>query len=378
VLNQPQEKLIPVIMAGGAGVRFWPLGTEDLPKQFLTVFSSRSLYRQSVERARALAPIGRILVMTNEKFADLVREQSPELPPENIILEPCRRDTAPAVALAAVLIEKRWPDSCMVVLPSDHLVRDGDGFRTTILAAAAKALEGGLVTIGVPPAYPATGYGYLFLQERTVRAGQAVRLRAFIEKPDRARAEAFLADGRYLWNAGMFVWRTSVILEAVRRHLPEIHDALAPLGALIGRPDFASGVRRAFDPLRPISIDYGVMEKAEQVWAVPAGFDWSDVGSWKSLMDLLPQDSEGNRVIGRVTVDAAGNNLLITTVEGRPMLCSGIQDCVVVHTQEGVLVCHRDRAEVLKPLVETILREKEMQLDSPGGTGCADAEPGEP
>jgi mannose-1-phosphate guanylyltransferase len=348
-------------MAGGAGVRFWPLGTEDRPKQFLTAFSGQSLYRQSFERACALSAVEHILVMTNERFAALVREQSPELPSENVILEPCRRDTAPAVTLAAVWIEKRWPDSCMVVLPSDHLVKDRDGFRSTILAAAERAREGGLVTIGIPPTYPATGYGYLFLEKGEAQPGKAVRLRAFIEKPDRARAEAFLADGRYLWNAGMFVWRASVILEAVRRYLPGVYEALAPLGESVGRREFCSEVRRAFDRLQPISIDYGVMEKAEQVWAVPACFDWSDVGSWNSVMDLLPQDRDGNRVSGRVAVDSARNNLLISTVSGRPLLCSGIENCIVVHTQEGVLVCHRDRAESLKPLVETILRQKKKK-----------------
>jgi mannose-1-phosphate guanylyltransferase len=339
-------------MAGGAGVRFWPLSTDALPKQFMTAFSETSLYQSTVARARTLAPADRILVMTNATLVDLVRAQSPEIPAENVILEPARRDTAPALGLAAALVQRRWPGSVMAVLPSDHLVRDVEGFRTSLLLAAERATQGGLGTIGIHPSYPATGYGYLHVER-----GDRVRaVQRFVEKPDRARAETFLADGGYLWNAGIFIWQVERFMAELGRCLPDVHGGVLTIAEAWSTPRFGNVLNEVFTGLTRQSIDYGVMEKTRDVWTVTAAFDWNDIGGWTAAMDLVPSDASGNRTRGRIVLDRAHNNFVLATDPGHPVLCAGVQDSIIVATPNGTLVCHRDLADELKPMVEALLR----------------------
>ncbi len=349
-------EITPVIMAGGAGTRFWPLSTEELPKQFLTAFSEESLYQQTVARAAMLALPGRTLVMTNHRLLKPVRTQSPQIPPGNVVLEPLRRDTAAAVTLAAVIAEKRWPGSVMVVLPSDHIVKDWQGFCNTIRVAAERAQMGGLGTIGVRPTYPAVCYGYLHTTEASPSPDSATQVEAFVEKPDRARAEAFCESGNYLWNAGIFVWKATTLLAEVEKHLPGIYKHLAPLADAVDSDSFAPMLDRAFKQVPAISIDFGVMEKAADVWTVPAAFEWSDVGGWRSAAELVEPDARGNRVSGRAVVEQSRNSLVISGADSRPVLVAGVEGLIVVTTDTGTLVCSQEMAEELKPLVQRILR----------------------
>jgi mannose-1-phosphate guanylyltransferase len=268
--------------------------------------------------------------------------------------------------LAAFVVEHRWPGGIMVVMPSDHRVRDKRGFRRTIRLAAERAEKGGLVTIGIPPAYPATVYGYLHLDSVFTAGGEAVPLRGFVEKPIRERAEEFLASGRFMWNSGIFVWKSSAILEACQRHLPDVYEILSEVKGARSLKKFGSAVARVFPRVKPISIDYGVMEKADNVWAVPASFDWNDIGGWNAAMDLIPEGRDGNRTRGNVVADGGRGNFLISTEDERPLLCAGLSDCIVVSTKHGVLVCRKDQAEQLKPLVER-LRSQESTGKKRGG-----------
>ncbi|MHB2018113.1 MAG: mannose-1-phosphate guanylyltransferase [Candidatus Xenobia bacterium] len=343
--------VVPVVMAGGAGVRFWPLSTEALPKQFITTLTDRSLYQMTVERALALAPAEQILVMTNAALVSVVRDQSPELPSANAILEPCRRDTAPAMALAAAIAERRFPGCLMVVMPSDHLIRPAHAFQETIQLALQRAGEGGLGTIGIPPTHPATAYGYLLTEGET----RLRRVQRFVEKPERARAEGFVADPAYLWNGGIFIWQAAGFLEQLRSLLPETAALMERVAAAWGTADFEVEKARAFDAVKPISVDFGVMEKAPEVWTVSASFDWSDVGGWRAACDLLEADEQGNRLRGAVVLEDCRNTFALSADPQHPILCVGMRDVLVVSTPAGTLVCPQSRADDLKPLVERIL-----------------------
>jgi len=360
------EAAVAVLMAGGLGTRFWPLSTARRPKQFLTHWFGRSLFRMAVDRALDLVSPDRLLVMTQAAFVEAVREQAPEVPPDNLILEPTRRDTAPANILAALVVEGRRPRSVMLVFPADHYIRGTDAFRATLTAAARRAASGGLGTIGVPPTRPATGYGYLRLAEPTEPL-RPVPVEAFVEKPDRATAERYLAEGRYLWNSGIFVWRSDVLVEAAGRHAPATLAALAPLAPLAGTPDFAARARPAFDGVEAISIDFAVMEKADDIWCVPATFAWDDVGEWEALDRLLPADPDGNRARGPVTLDAVRRCIVIAEGD-RPLAVAGLSDAIVVQGEAGTLVCPKAEAGRIRALVGRI------QTDAPQAKKSA-AEP---
>jgi mannose-1-phosphate guanylyltransferase len=343
-----------VLMAGGFGTRFWPLSTPERPKQFLTELTGLSLYRQAAERARSLVPWDRILVMTNADHRHLVREQTPEVPDENILCEPLRRDTAAAIVLAAMAVRKRRPGSLMIVTPSDHLVSPDEAFVETMASAVARAREGGLGTIGVTPTHASTAFGYLEVDSppRPPAPQPVVR---FVEKPDAERAETYVASGRFLWNAGMFVWQAETLLEAAAEHLPGMHEALAPLAGHLDEACFDREAQAAFERIEPISIDFGIMEKAEDEWVVPATFKWSDVGGWLAAEDLVPADEGGNRVRGCVELDETKGTLVVGGCEDHPVLVAGLSDCIVVRGEHGTLVCHKSVAERIKPMVKRIL-----------------------
>lgn len=347
--------LVAVIMAGGAGTRFWPVSTEARPKQFLRLFGERSLLQLSYDRVASLVPPERILVLTNQRFVPLVRDQLPELAEENVIGEPLRRDTAAAVGLAALSCQRRFGDPTMAVLTADHLIRPVELFQRTLLSAAqgARADDQALYTFGIVPDYPATAYGYLHRGELCVE-DQGIshyRLRRFREKPDAATAKEYVASGEYYWNSGMFVWTTGAILRELNRSLPEHLKTLAGGLDSRGLASDAEALRRAFEPLRPISVDFGVMEKAADVRCVASTFEWSDVGGWLALAPFLPSDDHGNAHRGAIRTEGAESNLVFTEDESETVAIVGVSDLIVVRAGNRTLVTHRDRAEEIKKLV---------------------------
>ena len=347
--------LVAVLMAGGSGTRFWPLSSPAFPKQFLTSFEKTSLFRQTVERSNTFTDFDKMLVLTNERFKKIIKKQSPEIPTDNVVLEPMRRDTAAAITLAALIVEHLWPESIMVVLPSDHSIRDNAGFAGTINKAAELARENKFVTLGIPPTYPATCYGYLHLDDRIDSKKSSFRLRKFVEKPDLEKATHFLSSAEFLWNSGIFLWRSSVILQAVEEHLPDLYSTLKPLASLFGSNTFFEEARKAFEKIQAISIDFGVMEKIDEIWALPVSFDWSDVGGWKAAKDFLQVGEDGNRIRGKVIAKDCQNNLIISDGENHSVLCMGVEGLVVVSTPEGTLVCREDMIDLIKPHVEKII-----------------------
>lgn len=342
------EKLFVVIMAGGSGTRFWPLSRSRRPKQLLPFAGGQSLLRATVERVAPMVPWSRILVVTVAEVAQAVAAELPELPAENLLVEPVGRDTAACVGAVAWRLAAEHPGALTAVLPSDHVIGDAASLRRTLAAGAAAAFaHGALVTLGVRPTRPETGFGYLEMgAEVAPIAGQAVRrVVRFIEKPDREQAEAFVASGNHLWNAGMFVWTVTAIEQAIRTHLPELAAGLDGLAA--AGPGAAE---RLYPELPRVSIDFGVMEKASNVLALPVEFAWSDIGSWSGLAEALGGE-DGVR-IGDIQALDCGGAILVS--DGPLVAAIGVPDVVVVATRDAVLVVPKSQAQRVRALVDRL------------------------
>jgi mannose-1-phosphate guanylyltransferase len=332
-------QIFAVLMAGGSGTRFWPASRRAKPKQFLRLSGRQSLIRATWERLKGLVPPERVLVVAGEAHADLVRKHLPALPSGNLLCEPVGRNTTACIAWAACEIERRAPQSVQLVLPSDHVIRPAKRFRELVqLAADAAAAEDVLVTLGVRPSSPATGFGYI---ERGGPAGPLLqRVARFVEKPARERAEEFVASGNFLWNAGIFVWSTAAILKALREFAPQ---TLAGARAFV-----ASGVSDAYATLEAQSIDRSVLERARNVRVVPVDFEWSDVGSWEALGDLDRGRAE--------LVALESSNCIVWTEKDEVVALLGVSDLVVVHAGKVTLVCPRERAQDVRLLVAELER----------------------
>jgi mannose-1-phosphate guanylyltransferase len=350
--------MFAVIMAGGKGTRFWPRSRAKTPKHLLDISSERTMIRETVDRIKPLVPAERTLIVTGKSHAAELIRQLPEIPPENILIEPVGRNTAPCIGLAALHILRRVPDAIMLVLPSDHRIGDDATFLRIIQAAAGAASQGdALVTIGIHPTGPETGYGYIE-QGDPLSAGGAdeiYRVRSIREKPPREQAERFLAQGGFSWNSGMFVWKASTIIEAIGRFLPDLEQGLLQIREALGTDREEAVVSAVYKGQRAVSIDYGVMEKAKNVLVVPGAFGWSDLGSWDALWEVSEKDENGNAVRGEfIGVDTAnslihGNGKLIALV--------GVKDLLVVETNDALLICRRGRSQDVRKIAE-ILEKK--------------------
>ena len=343
--------LYPVVMAGGSGTRFWPLSRKARPKQFLALATDRPLIVETVDRLKGLATPARTYVVCGPVHARAVRRMLPRLPAANVVVEPIARNTAPAIGLATLHVQARDPEAVLAVLPSDHHVADVPGFRAVLGRAAAVAQAGSLVTIGIRPTRPETGYGYIRVGEPI--DGGAARVQAFVEKPDAATAAGYLASGEYLWNGGIFVFTARAMREAIGRHMPELASALERIAPTVGTSRYAAALRKHFPTVPAVSIDYGVMEKAREIAVVPGDFGWSDVGSFAALPEVRPADGDGNVVVGQgvVLVDSAG---CVVVGSGRPLGLVGLRDMVVVDAGDAVLVVPRDRSQDVRAVVQSL------------------------
>lgn len=349
--------MFAVIMAGGKGTRFWPRSRERTPKHLLDILGERTILRETVDRIRPLVPAERTLVVTGRSHAAEVIRQLPEIPPANILIEPVGRNTAPCIGLAAVHIASRVGDGVMLVLPSDHRIGDDAAFRRVLLAAAGEAGRGNsLVTIGIRPTGPETGYGYIEQGELAATSGTdgIYRVRSIREKPPREVAERYLAQGGFSWNSGMFVWKASAILGAIERFIPDLHQGLTRIREAVATEREEAVVTETYAGLQAISIDYGVMEKAGEVLVIPGEFGWSDLGSWDALWEVSPKDADGNAVRGEfIAVDAAGS---LVHSPGKLVALVGVRDLLVVETQDALLVCRRGRSQDVRQVVEELER----------------------
>jgi len=353
-------KIYPVIMAGGSGTRFWPLSRKDRPKQFLPLAGDEPLLAATVTRLPPLAKAKETFVVCGPAHAAAARRMLPKLPEQNFIVEPCARNTAPCVGLAALHVARKDPRGVIVMLPADHHISRPAAFRDALASAADLAQRGSVATIGIKPSRPETGYGYLKIGPRLAARGRkgkgaAHKVERFVEKPDVVTAARYLADGGYLWNSGIFAFRADVILDEIRRAMPVLGEQLDAIDAAFGTPAYKKTLARVFPECPSISIDYGVMEKSKRIAVVPADFGWSDVGSFAALPDVKPTDRLGNVAEGdAVVVDA--HNTVVLAKGGRPVAVVGIDDVVVVDAGDAVLVCRRDRAQDVRQAVEELSR----------------------
>ena len=345
-----------MIMAGGGGTRLWPLSRRARPKQLLCLLSEQTFLQACAARVEPLCGPARTIVVTTVEQAPEVRRSLPALPHGNVIAEPVGRNTAPCIGLAALELVRRDPDAILAVLPADHHVADDAAFRR-VVERAARAAQDKVVTVGIRPDRPEPGYGYIAVGDE-VETG-LFRALGFVEKPDAARARVLVDGGRHLWNSGMFFFRADRILREIARHLPALAATLNELGRALDVGDVDQAATRVWPAVQAISIDHGVMEKVDEFFVVPGEFGWSDVGSWTALGDLLPKDGEGNAFKGDVVaVDSRGN---VAVASGKTIALLGVDDLVVVTTEDAVLVCPKGRAQDVREIVAAL--EKRARKD---------------
>ncbi len=354
-------------MGGGIGSRFWPLSREQRPKQFLDIFGTgRSLLRMTFDRFARFIPIENIIVVTGEIYRDQVLEQLPELQPSQVLLEPLRRNTAPCIAYACHHIEARNPNANIIVSPSDHLILDEEAFIKSIQRSLEYvANHSNLVTLGVRPSRPDTGYGYIQVHpEDNSAADEFHRVKTFTEKPNLEMAKVFVASGDFLWNSGMFAWNVQTIMSAFEEHLPDMYDVLTSETGDYGTDREQAFIQERFPRCQSISIDYGVMEKADNVSVLPVDFGWADLGTWGSVYDLKEKDEHDNVTLGTSAYyhDARGNIVAMEDPESLVVL-EGIEDCIVAQSGKALLICKRDHEFRLKEITAEVSRAFDKRFD---------------
>lgn len=377
--SSQSPKVYAVIMAGGAGTRFWPASRQLRPKQLLPLAAAASkeaegetLLAATVRRLEPLVPRERVLIVTGEHLADATAKAVPGVPAEQILREPAARNTAPCIAWANATIARIDPDpnAVVMVLPSDHFMTDEPGFRAVLERAIATASTGRVTTVGIVPTRAETGYGYIELGEAiaSTSPAKAFVVKRFVEKPDRSKAEAFLASGpdRFLWNAGMFFFRVRDMADLLRRHVPSIADGIAKIDESERAPGATAAsklavVKEIFPTLESVSIDHGVMEKAESLAVVPGDFGWNDVGSWQSAWELASKDEHGN-ALGPNDLALEAKNNLVRSGSGKAIALVGVSDLVLVETDDAILVIPRERAQDVRLVIEALKKSNRTDL----------------
>lgn len=350
-----------VIMAGGMGIRFWPKSRKDTPKQFLSTIGDTTMIQATIERIKKLIPISNICIVTNQNYVDKIQMLVPELPSENIFVEPMNKETAACIGLATINIYKRDKDAIIIALPSDHIIGENDKF-IKILSRASKVVKYNdiIATIGITPSRPETGYGYI---EKAIlldsKEGIDVyKVSRFVEKPDKEKASCMLKSGKYFWNSGMFIFRAEMFLREMQEYLPETYELLMKIYKNLGTSDIKTNMETIYSMIKPISIDYGIMEKTRNICVFKGDILWDDVGSWTALERFFEKDSNGNIVKGLSSrLDTKnciiyGGNRLIATI--------GVKDLIVVDTGDVILICDKKKDQEIKKLVNTIIKDEQL------------------
>ena len=352
----------PLIMAGGTGTRLWPLSRRKYPKQALNLDGERTLIQHAVGRLTPEFPPEQIFIITRQEHVAPLSTQVPDLPGENFIIEPEGRGTGPAIGLAAVHLQQRDPDAVMAVLTADHLITNSGSFRKALFAAEKVAQDGYLVTLGIKPSFPSTGYGYVKQGDPLPSSGmfQVFQAERFVEKPDPESARQMISSGNYSWNSGMFIWQVKRIMAEFQRQMPNFYEQLLMVKSAIDTLDYEQTLSQIWPTVQKETIDYGVMEGAQDVAVIPVDIGWSDVGSWASLFDVLPADEDGNRVIGQhASIDThdtlvIGDQRLIATI--------GLEGLIIIDTEDALLVCAREREQDVRAMVKLLEKEGKQEL----------------
>jgi mannose-1-phosphate guanylyltransferase len=345
------------IMAGGIGSRFWPISRSDMPKQFLDVLGTgKTLIQQTYERFNKLVPEENIFVITAAEYVSIVQKQIPGIRLENILSEPSRKNTAPCIAYIAFRLMAKDPEAVMMATPADNLILETDEFLNT----ARKALDfvehiNALVTVGVKPTNPNTGYGYI-QHDITEVAPDIYKVKTFTEKPNLELAKTFIASGDFLWNAGIFTWKVKNVLAAFEKYLPEIYEIFAAEKDKFNTPAEKEAVELIYPQCTNISVDFGIMEKASNVYVIPATFSWSDLGTWNSAWENMPRDYFGNAVAGRKVITVDARNCIVNVPDHKLVLLQGLDEFIIVDTHDVLLICRKDKEQEIKDYVAEVKR----------------------
>ncbi len=348
-------------MAGGIGSRFWPMSRNTLPKQFLDIMGTgKTLIRQTYERFLKICPPENIYIVTNEQYQEHVYSQLPELNKNQVLAEPQRRNTAPCIAYAAFKIAQINPDANMVIAPSDHVINDEKNFQEAIrIGLEFTKTKAGLLTIGIQPSRPDTGYGYIQFKEKAAEQYFGIsEVKTFTEKPNLEMARFFLKSGEFLWNSGIFLWNNKTILQAFEKNLPDMYNLFQEGISQYNTPGEAAFIRKAYEQCTNISIDYGVMEKAKNVYVLSAEFGWSDLGTWKSLYEQLPHDNNGNAIVGHNVMLDNTSNCVINMPKNKLAVIQGLDDFIIVDTDQVLLICPKEDEQQIRNLVNDVKLKK--------------------
>ncbi|MEW5800184.1 MAG: mannose-1-phosphate guanylyltransferase [Bacteroidota bacterium] len=357
------KTIYAVIMAGGVGSRFWPRSREKNPKQLLEIVGERTMIQNTVKRLNGFVDEKNIFVVTNKLQRNAIIKQLPNIPVENIIVEPVGRNTAPCIGLAALFVDRLDPKGIMIVLPADHIIAKEKEFLGVLETASQVAeITSGLVTIGINPTHPETGYGYIQVKDRSeelqpVNFDNVFEVKTFAEKPNYATAIKFLESGDFYWNSGMFIWRVDVILNEIQRSIPELYAQLKNLQPSIGTSLFEQNLETTYGLIRGISIDYGVMEKAQRVYVVKGDFGWNDLGSWDEVNRISSKDENGNFIHGKV-ISVNSKNIYVHTSD-KLIATVGVEDLIIINTPDAILICKKGESQNVKEVVDH-LRRKQM------------------
>ena len=353
---------VALIMAGGSGTRFWPLSTDEKPKQFLDLVSEKTMIRETIERIVKIIPFEKIFIATNVKYLDEIKKEIPEIPEENIILEPTARDTAACIGYSGIIIKKKFPESMMAVLPSDHLINKEDEFLRYLNEAFEAAKSDVIVTLGIKPTYPETGYGYIE-NKKTRKKEEIYDVKSFREKPNFEIAERYLERGNFLWNSGMFIWKTDFIISEIKKYMPVHEKVLEEIEIKLQNintsgVELSDYINEEFSKFEKISIDFGIMERSKVVKVIPIDIGWNDVGSFKSLEDVFEKDQDGNIVKADQFYELDSEDNIIINKENKIIATIGLEHFVVVNTGEALLICRKDKTQEIKKMLDKIKSSK--------------------
>src|SRR3984957_1378740 len=347
-----------VIMAGGIGSRFWPMSRQDFPKQFLDILNTgKTLIQWTYERFASFIPAKNIYVVTSHEYSEIVRDQLPQLPPENILGEPSRKNTAPCIAYMSFKLQQMDPKASLIVAPADHLILDNTAFTKVCLESLDFVNKhSAFITLGIKPTYPNTGYGYIQYEQHSV-SDNVYKVKTFTEKPNLELAKTFLASGDFLWNAGIFVWQVKTIIQAFEKYLPEMYDVFSADKDKFNTPGEKKALEHIYPLCTNISIDFGIMEKADNVYVIPSSFGWSDLGTWNSAYENLEKDEWGNAIAGDSVLVIDAKNCIVHSGNKNLMVLQGLDDFIIVDTQDVLLVCKREKEQEIKDYVAEVRRE---------------------
>ncbi len=352
-----KENYYPVIMAGGGGTRLWPMSRKDNPKQLLSFVGEKSLFKTAMDRLKDVFDLRNIRVVTIREQVELLREETPILAPDQFIIEPFPRGTASVVGLAAVVLHEIDPDAVMTVLTADHVIGNLDEFHELLGRGYELAMEGRLVTLGIKPEYPSTGYGYI-KTGRELSGDRDYLVEEFVEKPTLEIAEDYVRSGRYYWNSGMFIWRADRILEEIAKHMPNLRHTLMKIEAALKKPGFQENLADYWAEITPQTIDYGIMEKAEDVVMLKAtDLEWNDVGSWDSLVDILPSDQNSNVVKAKNNLLLECKDLIVVEENDKKIVSTiNLENLVIIDTENALLICRKGETQSVRRVIEELKR----------------------